>query len=321
MSNNWSYYEDYQYPPPPRREGPPNPRVSGDTIVRAVKRPVDIPPREIPPYCVDRCRIPDISAKPMFRPFRLGDGWDDNFYRLQDLDRSRTEYEVEIFKQNMDPTSQLYRSDARTEASFFKKNDHTYYRLKHGDEYGVRMINNTDNHVNAVLKIDSNVMGKWRIKPHKSIVIERPVHNYRRFTFVSESSSEALEGGVRQLDNEMNGLVEVTFVPLIDKRPDSDIPYTNKVSYTKSSSKHNSNSKPTRSFDSTTNSYESGATFLGNDSKQKFRRDMSRYFVEDRDSKITKRVRIVIDKRTRFTSIRNRDKEYDMSDLVPPRID
>lgn len=299
--SNLSYYEDYQYPPHQSRETPP--RVSSDTIVRSPIRPMSAPPSRTPED-LDRYHIPNISTNPMFRPFRIRNGWGDEFYHLQDLDRFRTEYEIEIIKDktSVSFTNQMYRRETRTEASLFKQNNHTYYRLNHGDEYAVKMINYTNNYVNALLKIDSDAMGKWRIKPHSSIIIERPVHNARKFTFVSESSDEALEGGVRQLENELNGLVEVSFVPLIDKRPDSyldkttnSVPYSNSTNSTRSA----------RSF--STDSYESGATVLGDDSEQKFKKDMSRYFVEDGDAKITKRIRIVIDKRTRFTSIREHD--------------
>jgi hypothetical protein len=314
MSNNWSYYDEYEYPDFPRTRGPP--RVSSDTIIRAVKRPISAPLKKIPEYCGDRCHVPDISVKPMFRPFPRRDAWNDNFYHLPDLDRSNEEYEIEIIGRDnrVSLNNQVYKKETRTEASSFKKNNHTYYRLKHGDEYGVRMVNNTDNYVNALLKIDSDVMGKWRIKPRKSIIIERPSHNSRKFTFVSESSDEALEGGVRQLENIYNGLVEVVFIPLIDNSPDSK--------WITDMQTNSTNSTNTFENDliSNNSSYESGATVLGRDSNQKFKKDMSRYFVENRQSKMTKRIRIVIDKRTRFSSIVERE-EINNSDLIPPRID
>jgi len=323
--------------------------VSRDTIIRAPKRRVRSQRRRgLPCYCLDRCHHHDISVSPMFRPF-AGDAELDDYHL--DMEPRIDDYQIEIVKSDEQVVRGVSAIRRKTEASSFKRNGHTYYRLKHNDEYQVRMYNNTSEYVNALLKIDSDTMGKWRIAPYSSVMIERPSHNSRKFTFVEEASDEAREGGVRQGSKSgSNGLVEVTFIPMIDRRPDSerwDMPMTNTLSL-KSSINSNSSSNTRMAYtnsrgleaqyamnsitesnsfnsdaDSTNQSYAAGATVLGEDSSQKFGR-ASRYFVESRDKtrRVTKRVRIVIDNRSRYASIRDRDDETHesgYSDPVPPK--
>jgi hypothetical protein len=78
----------------------------------------------------------------------------------------------------------------------FKKNNHIYYAIPHNSPYKVKMINNMDLRTNAVLRIDGEVMGKWRIGPYSEILVERPSHNDRKFIFVEESSGAGIMGGV-----------------------------------------------------------------------------------------------------------------------------
>ena len=325
--------------------------MSGDTIIRAPKRRVRSRGRDrLPCYCLDRCHHMDIGVSPMFRPFSwspdLGEG---HCIHDLDLEPSRDNFKVEIVKadERIVRGASAVSRYSTSEVSSFRKDGHTYYRLRHGDEYQVRMTNNTSEHVNAMLKIDSDTMGKWRLKPYQTVMIERPAHNSRKFVFVKEVSDEAREGGVRQgAKSGANGLVEVTFIPMIDRRPDSmkqkAYPLTNSNSMNNQSfSYSNSNSNAMMNSrglgaeyakNSVTESdsfglqkqttYESGATVLGDDSSQKFGQ-ASRYFVEDKSRKIVKRVRLVIDNRGKYASIRDKDDGYDegrYDDPVPPKI-
>jgi hypothetical protein len=304
----------------------------------------------------------------MFRPFAWDPELDD--YRLDDLDleTSRDDYKIEVVRSDeriVRSASSINRYNT-TKASSFRKDGHVYYRLRHGDEYKIRMMNNTGEHVNAMIKIDSDTMGKWRIAPYQSVTIERPAHNSRKFTFVKEASDAAREGGVRQgSESSANGLVEVTFIPMVDKRPDSmrftGFPLTNSLgaksfggdireqsvwrSSANSDNSANSAMMNSRGLESqyamnsvtesdtfgeesarmsdrkSKSTYESGATVLGEDSIQQFGR-ASRYFVESKDRKVIKRVRIVIDNRGKYASLRDRDDGHDegrYDDPVPPK--
>lgn len=341
--SNWEEYSEYQYPHMIR--SPRVPPISGDTIIRAPKRRVVTPSRRLPCYCLDRCHHSDISTTPMFRPFDLTEDFSD--HHLADLDHptSRDDYKIEIIKSDdrtVRGASSIIHYNT-SEASSFRKDGYIYYRLRHGDEYKVRMINNTRDYVNALLKIDSDTMGKWRVSPYSSVTVERPVHNSRKFVFVREASDEAREGGVRQgSQSDSNGLVEVTFIPMIDKRPDSqvwNVPLMNSsnvrsVRYggVQNYSVNSRGLQEQRAMDTisesnsnkplSANNYQSGATILGEDSDQTFL-EASRYFVEDKEMKVVKRIRIVIDNRSKYASIRDRDDGYTgghRDDPVPPRI-
>jgi hypothetical protein len=214
----------------------------------------------------------------------------------------------------------------------FTDNGHTYYSLAHGSEYKVKMTNNTFQKVNALLKIDGVLMGKWRIDPFTSVIIERPVDNQRKFTFVDENSWEARDGNVVRGINE-NGLVEVTFFPELKssfysdtfKRSDTleyrfnryhnlhkeeyDNTLVDRNPYKKEDSSDN--------FISFTNSYSAGATVLGDDSWQSF--GQASKIHEDHARKVTKRLRLVISNRRKpFISIRSGSEIRD--DPVPPRF-
>lgn len=235
-------------------------------------------------------------------------------------------------------------SNAR-EFDTFSRDGHKYYALPNNKEYGIRMVNNSDLRVNATLKIDGEVMGKWRINKYSDILIERPSHNNRKFTFVRDNSWQAGMAGVKS-GAYQNGLVEVTFTPEVrsyrsrdDDSRDGWQPYStnfgddsrdylqshtitnNNNSFTpqsaslmRESSNRSNRSNKSMNF-SSTNSYSAGATVLGDDSSQKF--NSASHINEDTSKSITKRVRLVVaDERKPYVSIRKR--EYD--DPTPPPI-
>lgn len=336
-------YREYQYPPDGRYDFHSTP---GSSIVRSRlgEEQRDSPCMCVKPGQCGMCghRVPDITASPMFRPFDdarsdpHGDTRSDTRNSMPAISAptaNRDEYEIEIMKKTRE-NSDMYRSKF-VEFSSFTSNGHTYYRLKHKDEYAIKMTNNTCEHVNALLKIDSDTMGKWRISPYSSVEVDRPVHNSRRFVFVEESSDEAREGSVRQgINSGANGLVEVTFIPMIDMRPS----YSNAVEDDSDSLGINVQTNHRRlesqyAMDTTTQSmsanfsssnssdYGAGATVLGDDSKQKFG-NASKHFDEDRSRQVIRRVRIVVDKRKNFASIRDRDhgREVMHQDPIPPKL-
>jgi len=287
------------------------------------------------PFRCGSCRGP-IEDSPMFRPFEPFDPDFENPEKVAKFPSPavyKGSYEIEIQK----PTSSGF-------CSSFQNGPHTYYRLKHGEEYRVKMSNNTADHINALLKIDSDVMGKWRLGPYSSAVIERPAHNSRKFVFVSEDSTEAKSSGVRQgAESDLNGLIEVTFIPLksnctrlcarspmVWSNSNNAVPYSNSANSAKafdSLNLSNSSNLESQSFsrsNAAQSTYSAGATVLGGDSNQKF--DTASEMEEDRARATKKMVRIVIDNRGPYTSIRERDRnshddEYDVPPKLPNRSD
>ena len=212
----------------------------------------------------------------------------------------------------------------------FNRDGHKYYCVPHGKEYYVKMINNSDLRVNAILKIDGEVMGKWRINEFSDILIERPSHSNRKFTFVRDNSWQAGMAGVSS-GAYKNGLIEVTFTPEVRYKSQDGLfkytmtneeshrnffdsmPQTDSIRSINSSANFNSIMPQAQS----SNSYSSGATVLGDDSNQKF--SSASHMTEDSSKSVTKRVRLVVeDERKPFASIKRETVVYD--DPTPPPI-
>lgn len=218
------------------------------------------------------------------------------------------------------------------EAERFTRDGHVYYSMPRDTEYNVCMHNRSSDRVNAVLTIDGEEMGKWRINAHSEITVERPAHNQRKFTYVKENSWQEVMGGIRQGSSD-NGLIEVRFIPearVYDAINFDDIPDPSMRSFNYSS--ENSLGTRAQSYNESlsfsnksTNDagFAVGGTVLGDDSSQRFG-DASR-IIEDEQRAITKRVRLVVDKGVRkpYASIRSRGTVFDegiYDDMVPPQI-
>lgn len=93
-----------------------------------------------------------------------------------------------------------------------KRPEGTYVFLRHGSSYGLRLVNTHLTACDAVVTIDGEKVGTWRIHPSDSVVVERPVSINRRFIFVEETSTAAHMGQVVR-GNSQNGLVSVRFCP------------------------------------------------------------------------------------------------------------
>lgn len=195
------------------------------------------------------------------------------------------------------------------------KDGYVYYAVPHGKEYKVRMENNTGERVNATLSIDGERMGKWRVEPYESIVVNRPTYTERKFVFVKETSWEGRMGNVEEGDFR-NGLVEVTFVPEMMIKCDDSMYFC-----TNSATPQRGYQRIERGLsgfgDGMRDGLSSGATVLGENSDQTFGR--ANHIVEDVSRSVVKRVRLVVKDvgvRKPYVSIR-RDRD---DDLVPPRV-
>jgi hypothetical protein len=252
------------------------------------------------------------------------------------------------------PFFNIFNSNEKTNDEFrkFKKHGHTYYAIPHNTTYAVRMTNNTDSRANATLKIDGEEMGVWRIESYSDIVVERPTHNNRKFTFVREASWQASMGGMKKGDSN-NGLVEVTFVPeykpfksvMYDRETDGYLQFANKSNYDECdySLKGNSSNalfaqnqslsssarfsaEPQHNFKASNANYNYsvGGTVLGDDSSQRF--STASHMTEDYSKRVIKRIRLVVaeDYRKPYVSIRTPGRAYEndfvQEDPVPPQI-
>jgi hypothetical protein len=87
-----------------------------------------------------------------------------------------------------------------------------YIEIPHETEYKLRLTNNRKVIADAVVKMEGQKIGKWRVNANDSIEIERPSDIMRKFTFLAEGTKEAAEAGIHSGDRN-NGLIEVIFYP------------------------------------------------------------------------------------------------------------
>ena len=212
-------------------------------------------------------------------------------------------------------------------------NDHSYAALKHETEYKIKLQNDGGLRTDVTLTIDGESVGKFRLDPYSSFVLERPQGAPRKFTFMKETSSEAREAGVVAKSSE-NGVVKAVFVP--EKQPEFMYETAARIS---------TNSLPKRSRNKSggiaqhcfresagdcddgddgghckkmSMSLSSGATVLGGKSDQTFRTvgPITEY---DHSKTTTLFVRMVVDEDKKYVSLKS--VATPSSNTLPPRVE
>jgi hypothetical protein len=81
--------------------------------------------------------------------------------------------------------------------------------LKNNTPYKIKLINNENSRCDAIMKIDGNYIGTYRLHPNSSNIIERPSKFSRSFMFVKFNNT------FNELNKNNNpiGLLEITFNP------------------------------------------------------------------------------------------------------------
>jgi hypothetical protein len=87
-----------------------------------------------------------------------------------------------------------------------------YVEMRHGQSYKIMMRNNNPTSCNAIVKIDGQSMGTWRIQAYSNVIIERPANIDKKFTFYKVATEEGSAAGLFR-GNSTNGLVQVEFIP------------------------------------------------------------------------------------------------------------
>lgn len=208
-------------------------------------------------------------------------------------------------------SDQTYNFDWNTKINKIIKNGHTYYSLPHNSEYVVRMHNYSSKRTNTCLFIDGEFMGKWRINANSYIDVERPVHNNRKFTFVRETSKIGKMGNITNGDFN-NGLIEVTFTPELNLNYNYDCDYD--YDYDRYNLKNSD--CVIISCNNNSQEYMTGGTVLGHDSGQRF--GNASHMTEDKSKSVTKRIRLIIEKRKPYVSLKTRN--YNLNDPIPPKF-
>lgn len=200
---------------------------------------------------------------------------------------SKKRFDVEIIKSNGEA------------ASPFNRHGYAYIPLENREKYKIRLLNNGETRCDAIVKLEGEVIGIWRIPPYSEITIERPAYKDKAFIFIGENTPEARRAGVIP-GSETNGLVEVEF------KPEIHIAYVSKptmITYSREMSPLFSRS-----------SFGSGSTVLGEKTGQSFG-STSPITMYDYENIQTIIIRLVLNKKEegQYETIRK--------SKIPPRIE
>jgi hypothetical protein len=147
-----------------------------------------------------------------------------------------------------------------------------YVEMKHGQQYGVTMRNNTSTSCQATLTIDGEHMGDFLIKGYSSITIDRPTHSHKKFTFYRTDSSSSFHTGIIP-GRSYNGVVEVTFIPERNYQHQKHHIYKNTYDSNNSNREamYCNASLDSLSYSPIVNEYAEGGTALSGHSSQSFK--------------------------------------------------
>ena len=176
-----------------------------------------------------------------------------------------------------------------------------YYKLPHKSEYKIKLSNNHNSKCDAIIWLEGEEIGTWRLNGYQSISIERPANIDRKFTFVRDTSIDAIRAGVTP-NSDNNGLIKVLF------KPEKDYLYTldetwcgcrslsmnNNINTTTQFMNNNINKSSSMYDPVSHNNVSSGATVLGDRSDQTFRTVGPLYNV-DPENITTIYVRLLVD--------------------------
>jgi len=97
------------------------------------------------------------------------------------------------------------------------RNEKHYYIMKDKQQYSVQLTNSMSCSVQAELRIDGTIMGKFMCSPKTTYNIERPADSAGCFTFVKEEG-QFFRPGEPQANFE-GSVVEARFIPVVFEQP------------------------------------------------------------------------------------------------------
>ncbi|MFN9322383.1 MAG: hypothetical protein ACK59C_01195 [Holosporales bacterium] len=85
--------------------------------------------------------------------------------------------------------------------------------MQHGQQYRIQVSNHSYVRCDAVVSLDGDEIGTYRLSAGQVWAIEHPADSQQRFTFYASGTSEAAAVGEAVLNKDEKGLVQVTFYP------------------------------------------------------------------------------------------------------------
>ena len=92
--------------------------------------------------------------------------------------------------------------------------------MQHGQQYRIQVANNSRGRCDAVVSLDGDEIGTYRLSSGQVWAIEHPADSQQRFTFYASGTSDASMAGESFVDADKKGLVQVIFYP--EKQPEFD---------------------------------------------------------------------------------------------------
>ncbi len=88
-----------------------------------------------------------------------------------------------------------------------------YVVMQHAQQYRIQVANHTNLQCDAVVSIDGDKIGEYRLLAGQVWAIEHPSDSQQRFTFYASGTTEAAAVGEAVVSQKEKGLVQVTFYP------------------------------------------------------------------------------------------------------------
>jgi hypothetical protein len=85
--------------------------------------------------------------------------------------------------------------------------------LQHGQQYSIELSNSSYTRYDAVVSLDGDQVGTYRLNPLQVWDVEHPADSQQRFTFYAASTAEAAQVGESVVEKDKKGLLEVIFYP------------------------------------------------------------------------------------------------------------
>jgi len=88
-----------------------------------------------------------------------------------------------------------------------------YVHMTHMQKYEICLKSTFSGRCDAQVTIDGKSVGLFRINPERALVIEHPLNNKGRFTFIQKHTQHFRDATLEKIDEKKLGLITVTFYP------------------------------------------------------------------------------------------------------------
>lgn len=88
-----------------------------------------------------------------------------------------------------------------------------YIKMNHMEVYEIKLKSNFYGNSDALVEIDGNLVGVFRVRGNSEIILERSKNNPGRFTFIKKGTREFYDANLHKINSYNLGLIKVRFYP------------------------------------------------------------------------------------------------------------